>query len=205
LGKPDRGIPWLIGRALKESQNGDFDAALLFACLAVAATSNKDRPDLKKDGDKYRAFIDKYLTIIMAVANGGNLMAAKMSIGTQHRVAKGTGYVSPSQILYDMVRCSLIHEGRIPSNVSFVPEQRWGSCSPDGFVLPESILYGLIAAVACCPANSDVDFGPDLGFAINGEAMRLSEIKGDPKTVLTWVRSFQIKAKTKPSSGIEKI
>jgi hypothetical protein len=199
------GIASQVVRALRLLQEGDFEGALVFVCVAVAASSKKEFPNLRGDGEKFRAFIDKHFELIMSATGVVPIIKGNIYVGMKHPKANTKGRCSLSQILYDVVRCTVMHEAEMPPNISFIREGfRFGKGRID---LPQSLLYGLIVAVACCQANVDLMFPPGFALTIGNERISFMEFKGDPKGAIVKIRVASLlarrEAESKPSSGIE--
>jgi hypothetical protein len=98
--------------------NGRIEGALLSACVAVAATSRARYPDRTKMRDR-RAFIE-FLGEEMRVLTAGAITNVNLKYPSAD-ISQYPNKMMPLQdILYEFVRCTLAHEGRLGSSVKFL-------------------------------------------------------------------------------------
>jgi hypothetical protein len=123
--------------------NGRHEGALLNALIAVAATSRLRFPNRKQasDSQAFTQFLDSVRQPIGQVEFRGKLETISM-------------------IFYKWLRCELVHEGAIPIDIAFVPDEAPGGMSIRAGGAPEYVLklshswiFYLLNAVASAPEN----------------------------------------------------
>lgn len=126
--------------------SGRLEGAFLSALVAVAATSRRTFPDRKAISDK-RAF-ETFL--------GRRRLFQKIQ-GVEYR-----GELHSIQhVFYKWLRCELVHEGGVPIDIEFTPDDGQGGVSVRAGGAPEYILklsrnwfVELLEAVRTAPADS---------------------------------------------------
>ena|SRR5262244_1187249 len=126
-------------------ESGHSEGAFLNALVAVAATARRVYPDRKAISD--RESFEQFL----ASVNSARIKVEYR--GECHSV---------EHIFYKWLRCELVHEGGIPVDIQFMPDNRPGFMSVRAGGAPEYVLkishgwfHHLITAVICAPVNAD--------------------------------------------------
>jgi hypothetical protein len=83
------------------------------------------------------------------------------------------------EMLYDVVRCTAVHEAKLPDNLRFtkLPVIQLGNNGE--LVLPIDLVYGLLMAVVASPKNADQQIEGDPVFSFGGKSTRVNELWGD--------------------------
>lgn len=89
--------------------SGRRESALLLILVAVASISKIRYPD-KKDGDAFRTIMKDFRTTAISIEYNGKIESVE-------------------QIFYKWIRCNLVHEGGLPSNIEFQEEEKIGFMS----------------------------------------------------------------------------
>lgn len=134
--------------------NARLEGALLSALAAVAASARRQFPDREAVGD--REAFERFLA-----------GAHSVRISVEYR-----GEAHPVEhIFYKWLRCELVHEGGIPVDIKFMPNDQPGTMSVRAGGAPEYVLkishgwfHHLIKAVINAPMNAD-EFR---GFVVHG-------------------------------------
>ncbi len=99
------GIRTRIEDAMLLWESGRYEGAFLSALVAVAATARRRSPDRKAVGD--REAFEQFLA-----------SAHSMRLSVEYR-----GEVHPiERIFYKWLRCELVHEGGLPIDIQFMPD-----------------------------------------------------------------------------------
>ena len=125
-------------------EHGRLEGAFLSALSAVAASARRSFPD-RKVGD--REAFERFLTA-----------SSSIRITVEYR-----GEFHPVEhVLYKWLRCELVHEGGIPIDIQFMPDDQPGARTiraggPPEFVLKISHgwFHHLVNAVIRAPVNAD--------------------------------------------------
>ncbi len=170
-----------VVQAIEEMARNDPEAALTSASIAVAATARLAHPKLK-DNEAHKQFLNDNMGLIASIALPVIRVTgqAKLVLGgkyTHPRVkAAKDGYTSLADILYHVVRCSLVHEAGLPSNVQF--SEGTLVSQPDKLVLPRTIVSGLIVAVVVATVNKAEMIAPSYQFTFGGKSIPLNDLWG---------------------------
>lgn len=135
--------------------NGRPDGALLSVCAAISATSRKRYPDRKAMSDR-EAFVTFLADEIPVVTGGGVVESITVRYPGANK-AKYPDELMPLQdVLYEFVRCTLAHEGRIGQNVEFTEtDDMMFSVTEDRLVLGGAIVRCLFRVPEFAPENFD--------------------------------------------------
>ena len=168
-------IELLLREALEQLQAEKFEAAMTSACISLDATAKNEFNTGSKR--RCRQFVQSNLDIISSVGTGGAILAVPGSI-LALRKPESPSLSSPLEdIIYESVRCHLVHEASLPTNVCFTKEAFYGE--RDGvFYLPVLMIYALILSVIVAPTNSHRSLGTDIVMTIGRKQFRLEELWG---------------------------
>lgn len=133
--------------------NGRVDGALLSVCAAISATSRKRYPDhsTMRDREAFTRFLGEETRVVTAGAvTNLNIVCPGAD------PAKHPGGMMPLQdVLYQFVRCTLAHEGRIGENVEFSEgEDLLVSVERDRLILGSLVLRRLFVVPEYAPENA---------------------------------------------------
>lgn len=147
-------------------KNERYLGALTNLMLAVAASSRKTYPkkitksfkypkDIMRDNEAFKVFVSSSMRKMLF----GDYSDAK-SENTGISVNFREQQFDLSEILYKFYRCELVHEGELPSDVSFAPPENDHSglslsISNDSFVLDYNLLNILLEIVIHARCNRD--------------------------------------------------
>ena len=82
------------------------------------------------------------------------------------------------EMLYDVVRCTAVHEAGLPDNLRFT-HQPLIQTGPNGeLVLPIDVVYGLLIAVVASPKNADQKVEGNPVFTFGGKSIRINDLWG---------------------------
>lgn len=82
------------------------------------------------------------------------------------------------EMLYDVIRCTAVHEAKLPDNLHFT-QSPLIQTGPDGeLVLPIDLIYGLLIAVVGSPKNADQLVAGDPDFSFGGKSIPINEMWG---------------------------
>ena len=126
-------------------QHGRQQGAFLCALVAVAATSRRRFPDRKtfRDRQAFVSFLTGTLQVRLSVEYRGECLPVE-------------------EILYEWVRCQLVHEGTLPIDIEFMADPEPGVLALRAGGAPEFVLKvsegwfrHLIGSVMTAAENSD--------------------------------------------------
>jgi hypothetical protein len=139
-----------------------IDGACISILIAVAATARKRYPRsiLKKDKDAYQKFILDEMGII----TGGPDKGVKFYFNGNYKVPL-------ERILYEFLRCKLIHEGALPTEFDFTEPviengKKYNVLNLHGLVvgIPIGWIWNLARATVKAPENKEEFIGQKIVF-----------------------------------------
>ncbi len=177
-----------VTEAIKRIAETHFEDAAVATSVAVSATARREYP-VARDGVAYRAFIAESLPIICKV--GWIAFGVSQPIKFRYRRLDGrnprTAVLTMPEMLYDVVRCTAVHEAGLPSNLRFTSDSVIRTGHDGELVLPADLLYGLILAVVAAPTNADQQTDGDLIVSFADRSAHLKGLWGRRDRVLSFV------------------
>lgn len=141
-----------VSHAIDSIRRGEYEFALQDAAVAIDVTAQRHYGRSRATKRDYKRFLGEYLWLIELMAlNGINLEESFFQNLTQ--TIPGVPRPRFTDLLYHVVRCGLVHDTGIPSNVEFVPG-RTLMLADDYIRLPAQVIWGLLAIVVFAKANS---------------------------------------------------
>lgn len=132
-----------IEDALLLWDSGRREGAFLMALIAVAATSRRRFSDRKAVGDReaFERFVKSAHQVLLSVEYRGEVHSIE-------------------HVFYKWFRCELVHEGGLPMDIEFMPDDEPGILSVRAGGAPEFVLkvsegwfHHLVSAVVTAPEN----------------------------------------------------
>jgi len=90
-------------------------------------------------------------------------------------------------MLYDVVRCTAVHEAKLPDNLRFTKQPVIQLGNDGELLLPIDVIYGLLMAVIASPKNADQQVEGDPMFSFGGKSKRVNELWGDRNKMKTFI------------------
>jgi hypothetical protein len=163
--------------SLREFQHGNYHAAMACVCIAVDATAKSEFGGSSKA--RCLAFVDAYLDVITKVGLANAVVAGPGST-LKLRDPLSPGKTKRIQdIIYESIRCALIHEANLPIAVSFT-EQAFYGFENSTFKIPTRMIIALFLAAIVSPANSGGRLPLDLELNVDGCSIRIVDIAAKP-------------------------
>lgn len=168
-----------VADAMRKLSAGCFEDAIVSASVALSATARLEYP---RAGDKAacRSFLEHNLPIICKV--GWVSFGVSQPINFRYRrldsKSPGICVLTMPEMLYDVVRCTAVHEAGLPDNLRFT-HQPLIQTGPNGeLVLPIDVVYGLLIAVVASPKNADQKVEGNPVFTFGGKSIRINDLWG---------------------------
>jgi hypothetical protein len=174
-------IAFRVAEAVRHLAEKDYESAMIAVCIALDATARREFPHLATERDTAKrctAFVKRNLDIITAVGSGGAILAAPGSSLRLTRPASPRPEVAElERIIYQTLRCTLLHEASLPGNVMFAEEAFYGE--RDGhFYIPALMIYALLLAIIGASSNSGCQIPGDWRIRILGKDLAVNELWG---------------------------
>ena len=171
-----------VAEAIDKYAAGDVESALIPTSIAIDATAQKFYG--KPGRGSYKDFIKDNMPLITRIAlNGTKILNLILAIPQEilddcpEIESDASRGCRVEEIFYHVIRCGLLHEGKIPSQFVFTDEAiislREGRIS-----LPAKLVYGFVMAVVVCPANRGEIIGDNYGIELNGYQLPLNQLWG---------------------------
>jgi len=140
--------------ALDHYERGEFLAALEHACNAVDVTSQKYYGAPTSQRSLYKKIVKEYHWLIESMALGGINLDDTIFENFPIREGVKKAILKPTfgDLMYHVVRCSLVHSDTLTKGFSFTDDNHF-EFGKNHLVLPNKVTLGMIAIAIFCPAN----------------------------------------------------
>ena len=177
-----------VADAMKKLAEHRFEDAVVAASVALSATARLEYPT---DGDKAacRKFLEHNLRIISKI--GWVAFGVSRPINFRYRrldsKAPGINVRTMPEMLYDVVRCTALHEARLPANLRFTELPMIQTGLDGELVLPIDVIYGLLLAIVGSPNTADEHVDGDPVFSFGGKSIRVNELWGEREKIAAFI------------------
>lgn len=174
--------------SMKKLSEESFEDAIISASVALSATARLEYPT---DGDKAacRKFLEHNLPIISKI--GWVSFGISQSINFRYRrldsIKPGIVVRTMPEMLYDVVRCTAVHEAKLPDNLRFTKHPLIQTGLDGDLVLPIDVVYGLLIAVVASPKNADQEVVGNLMFSFGGKSIQVNLLWGDRSEIKKFI------------------
>ena len=174
--------------AMKKLAEHRFEDAVVHAGVALSATARLEYPT---DGDRAacRKFLEHNLPIISKI--GWVAFGVSQPINFRYRrldsKASGINVRTMPEMLYDVVRCTAVHEAGLPTNLRFTELPMIQTGLDGELVLPIDVIYGLLLAIVGAPRNAVEHADGDPVFSFGGKSIRVNELWGKREKIAEFI------------------
>lgn len=165
----------MVLEAVEKMAQKDAEAAMLPISSALDATATKYFG--QRGRKSYKNFIHENLGLITRVGFGPSILNINLKYDHPDIEKRPNGMCTIQEILYHAVRSGIIHNAEMPANLQFVYESKF-QVENGMILLPASLVYGFIASVVVCPANTDQSVAEGYGLNIRGFQVELNKLWG---------------------------
>lgn len=172
-----------VGQRVQESidhmTQGKIALALTPACIALDITSQRHAGAKRSGRALFKRFVQEYLWLITYVGFPG-LMASTVRVPFSHTDVKpdAAGTVGIEDIIYHVIRCSLIHADERSSKVVWNKAIALGLDQKGNLVLNQGLVWGLLSAVVFAPVNKSESIPEPYWLQVGQFTMFISELWG---------------------------
>lgn len=134
------------------------------------------------------AFINRYLDIVATVGFGGTILVnpgATLIVDAPKDPSKTKNI---TKVLYDIVRCSLIHEADLPFNVQFTDDGFYGMRNGI-YLIPTNFFYALLFSIVASPSMHGKSVMSEIQISLRGQLFPINEMIGNASAVRTFLNS----------------
>lgn len=148
------GIGKRIDECFSQLNKGDGENAFIQLSIAIEGTSKLTYPNIQSSAQRNRQFIkDSMPFVLWSLTNGTptecNSFYFKLNIHGQEKE------IALEDVMYKLLRCSLVHEATMPDEVEFVNAE-YIAVSKDGKLsLPLALISSYCWAVIATPVNKE--------------------------------------------------
>lgn len=177
-----------VAESLRHLNEKDYESAMIAVCIALDATARREFPPLatnRDTGKRCEAFVRKNLDIITRIGFGGAILAAPGStlrIRSPASPQSSTQVMELERIIYQTLRCTLLHEGSLPENVVFTEDVFYGENGPH-FCIPVAMVYALLLAIIGASCNRCCHIAGDWRIRIWEKDLCVNELWGKADSI----------------------
>ena len=169
-----------VGDAMRKLSEDRIEDAVIAASIALSATARLEYPKCR-DKEACRNFLKQNLPIISKIAwvSFGVSQPINFRYRSLDRRRPGIEVRTMPEMLYDVVRCTAVHEAKLPDNLRFTKQSIIQLGTDGELVLPIDLVYGLLIAVVASPKNESQNIEGDPLFSFGGKSVSVNELWGD--------------------------
>lgn len=181
-----------VSECMEKLTQGRFEDAIIPISVAMSATARLEHPTAG-DGDACRKFLDANLPIICKIG----WVAFGLSQPIDFRYRRLDRHLKKTDVavrvrkmpemLYDVVRCTAVHEAKLPDNLRFTEAPLMQTGMDGELVLPADLIYGLLVAVVASPVNAKEAATGNPMFWFNEKTIPLNALWGKRTDVMKFL------------------
>lgn len=177
-----------VADAVRKLSEDRFEDAVVAASIALSATARLEYPT---DGDKAacRKFLEQNLPIISKI--GWVSFGVSQPINFRYRRldarSSGISVRTMPEMLYDVIRCTAVHEAGLPANLQFTAQPLIQTGLDGELVLPIDLIYGLLIAIVASPKNAHERVAGDPVFSFGRKSIRVNELWGERGKIAAFI------------------
>ena len=163
-----------VKKALIDFTTGEYDNALIQINIAIDASGGKSFPAERNSGTRSKLILSRNEPFILWFASGGRIhsrKAGQLLIPSTHAGSEMSDW------LYGIIRCGLLHEADISSQVKFTEAYSFGRPN-DKYLVSTHLMAALALVIVGEEANSDESFREDVVLEIGGNGVELERFWG---------------------------
>jgi hypothetical protein len=165
-----------------------FEDAIVTASVALSATARAEYPT-DRDKAACRKFLEQNLPIITKI--GWVAFGLSGPINFRYRrldsIAPGIAVRTMPEMLYDVVRCTAVHEAGLPDNLRFTELPLIQTGLDGELVLPIDVIFGLLIAIVASPKNANEQVEGNPMFSFGGKSIRVNELWGKRSKIAAFI------------------
>jgi hypothetical protein len=178
-----------IDRLIEASEKiirGDWINALIQICITLDAVAKKTHGG--KPGKRIKQYIRENQYILTRIA----MLHLEAHGDLMFQVAGGKT-MKFEEIVYELVRCALLHEGELDSRVKIVQSPSIGLDDQGNFFLSIYMIIALCLLLVADPKTNQITWPETASFTVEGITIKFSDIQGDPRKLVDIFRSISEK------------
>ena len=179
-----------VKEAIDKLNSNDPINALIQVSIAIDATGKKEYPG-KKTSFRCKKFLVENRGFISRVAFGKLEIQGPMLFPFEGSKGFKTARTL-EEVLYHLVRCSLLHEGELPNEVQITPKNEIGMTIDGKVLLPVNMIWAMILAVIGSHVNVTEKLPPGYTASIEDVKIDLNEFWGNSDRIYNLVKEHNM-------------
>ena len=179
-----------VKEAIDKLNLNDPVNALIQISIAIDATAKKVYPG-KKTSFRCKKFLEDNRGFISRVAFGKlEIQGPMLFVMDPSQNSKKTKTLE--EILYHLVRCSLLHEGELPNEVQITTRNSIGITKDGKVLLPINMIWAMILAVIGSHVNRSERLPPGYTASIGNQTIDLNDFWGNKEQIYSLVKKHNV-------------
>lgn len=176
-----------VKECIDKLEKNDPVNAFIQLCIAIDGTAKKEYPG-KKTSERCKEFLRNNLPFIMwSLTNGTPNECKSFEFGFSEN-EKPSGYTKFEDVIYSVLRCSLLHEGEMPSKVQFTFDNYIAMI--DGkMMFPVALIGSLLFAVIASPVNQKEHIPNHYSFLFGNKRITVNDLWGNMNAMKDAIRN----------------
>ena len=166
--------------AVREFNHRNYLPSMACACIALDGTARIEIGGSPKN--RCVKFLDRNIDIFCKVGFGGAIMAVPGGSFSLMNPKKPNETQDLKLIIYEAIRCTLLHEADLPAGVGFTEEAHFGG-SESQFHIPISLIPALFLATIGSPVNKGKKVDGTCELRWDGGIIRIKDVMGDSSAI----------------------
>ena len=180
-----------VGERVQECINkleaNDPENAFIQLAIAIDGTAKKEYPG-KKTSARCKAFIRENLPFIFWSLTNGTPSTCKDFKLELSNNEEASAYVSFEDVVYSILRCSLLHEGEMPQKVTFTTEEVI-RIHNGKMHFPVAMIGSLLFSVIASPVNENQKVSNNTHFVFGKVRAPVNDMWGDVERTKELIRN----------------
>jgi hypothetical protein len=188
-----------IAATIDELDRNHYELALRHICVAIDQTTKKYFEEKLSGRKNYKNFIAQHYWILeLMVFEGLDLENCKFGNFPIEDGDKPIKQPSIADIVYHIIRCSLMHGDGVPENIQFT-EDKSTHLDKNILRIPKSLIWGLIAIVTFSKCNENEVIDKRFWMSIAGNRLCINDSFGQENLMQNiYNRNIRMGADGKP-------
>lgn len=162
---------------------GDWINALIQICINLDAVAKKKYGG--KPGARIKRYVRENQYILLRVA----MLHLEIQGDFIFQVAGGKE-MKFEEVIYELVRCTLLHEGELDSRIKIVQSASIGLDNEGTFLLSIQMIMALFLLLVSDPQNIKIQWPSMASATVEGRTIRFSDVQGDPQKLVAIFRAI---------------
>lgn len=176
-----------VQECINKLERNDAENAFIQLAIAIDGTAKKEYPG-KKTSCRCKKFLRENLPFVMWSLTNGTPSTCKDFKFEFSSDGYPNGMTSFEDIVYSVLRCSLLHEGEMPKKVKFINEN-YIAMRDGKMQFPIALIGSLLFAVIASPSNKNQRVSPNSYFMFGEVKAHVNNMWGSEETTRSYIRN----------------